>query len=187
VFTCDGQVMTDLKTTVSCCRARFASWPVHPGVHPEPSVRVPIPDHFLSVAGGMLRSYREGRMALHAALEKPQPTALLAWRTHARALGYQLEIMQPAWPQVLGGLGATMSNMTGLLGDDNSLGDLAGAISSDPALLPEPASRHAVILELERRRYHVRHRAYELGRLVYQEPTKAFARRFEGYWKSWRS
>ena len=67
----DGQHATDLIVTVAAARSRFASWPVHPGMTEESRKRVPIPDAFSSIAGGLDDSYRLGKEALAAGLDNP--------------------------------------------------------------------------------------------------------------------
>ncbi len=181
-----GQFITDLTTTTAWARARFASWPTHPGVRPEAAHRRPIPDRFASIGDGLRACYRGGRQALRAATGDPVPEAMQAWRRHVRYLRHQMEVVHLAWPEMIGGIVDSLTGLAALLGDDRDLGDLAWYVSTDPTLVTHDASRHALILELERRRFHLRRRAFEVGHNVYLESSAAFVRRIEGYWRGWR-
>lgn len=183
----DPQFVADLTVTLSAARARFATWPVHPGVRKPSHKRVAIAEGFASLADGFARSYRSGKAASGALLDDPSAQEVRSLRKAGRTLQHQLEVMHGAWPEVLGGLVATLEELVAVLGLEQDLGDLAWIVSTDTELAMDHRDAHVLILELERTRYRLRRRALDMARQVYVESPGAFVDRLGSYWSGWRS
>ena len=140
---------------------------------------------FESLRPGLLRIYRQGRERMEAACAEPSPDRFHDWRKRGKYLGYQLRILEPAWPAVLKTTTEALHDMTALLGEAHDLSELAVAVHG----LDTPFSNgpQAELLgDLVAGRCTVLHaRARALGERVYAEEPEAFAERIESYWSTW--
>ena len=118
------------------------------------------------VVAGIRRTYARGREAFRLADRDPTAEHLHEWRKRVKDLWYQQRLLQEAWPGVLKAEAAEAKALSKLLGDDHDLAVLAEQLDADgdPQDLRE-------LLEGVR----------ALGRRVYAEKPKAFARRVSRY------
>ncbi|MGH7544446.1 MAG: CHAD domain-containing protein [Gemmatimonadota bacterium] len=141
---------------------------------------------FESLRPGLLRIYRQGQERMEAACAEPSPDRFHDWRKRAKYLGYQLRILEPAWPAVLKTTTEALHDMTALLGEAHDLSELEAAmyglgapLSSGPLgeLLADLVAGRCTALHA---------RARTLGERVYAEEPEAFAERIASYWSAWR-
>jgi CHAD domain-containing protein len=126
------------------------------------------------LVAGIRRSYTRGRDAFELADRDPTAEHLHEWRKRVKDLWYQERLLQEAWPGMLEAEAAEAKTLSQLLGDDHDLAVLAERLEEDgdPQDLRELA---------ERRRAELLEGARALGRRIYAEKPKAFARRMAGY------
>lgn len=166
----EGPTIGDVVTRLRAARLRIDAWPE-------------IRDDWSAIGDGVRRSYRRGAKGLRAAMKDPSPERLHAWRRRSKDLWYGLRLLRSVWPQMIGPLADRTHRLTALLGDDHDLAVLRRALL--PPSLPEAAGtglddaiaarRHVILVE-----------AGPLGRRIYAESDKRFARRVEAYWTIWR-
>ncbi len=132
---------------------------------------------------GATRAYARGRAAFDAARAEPTPESLHAWRKRAKDLWYHQRLLAPAWPGVLGAQAEEAHALTELLGDDHDLAVLAERLADAGAPLTPAVDAQRVELQalVAHRSDELRAAAARLGRRVYAEKPKAFARRLERY------
>jgi CHAD domain-containing protein len=131
-----------------------------------------------TVVRGIATAYRRGRTAFAVARHEPTAVNLHAWRKRAKDLWYHERLLTPVWPAVLAAHGEQVHALTELLGDDHDLAVLAERLGGDVALPPAAdADRAALLALVDERRAELRAEATRLGRRVYAESPKAFARR----------
>ena len=134
-----------------------------------------------TVVAGIARAYRRGREAGTAAEEEPTAERLHEWRKRVKDLWYHERLLAPAWPAVIGAHGEEAHVLSELLGEEHDLAVLrerldGGGLAPAPAVEAElPALAELV----EERRAELREQARRLGRRLYAESPKAFARRIE--------
>jgi CHAD domain-containing protein len=116
---------------------------------------------------GLTRTYRDGKDAFRAARADPTTEHLHDWRKRVKDLWYQLRLVEPAWPAPLGALAEEAHRLADLLGDDHDL-DVFAAHVKPIGALAERVCRRRATLQLA---------ALRLGRVLYAERPKAFARR----------
>ena len=87
---------------------------------------------------------------------------------------------------MLGGVVATLETLDHLLSTERAYGDLGWRVTTPPWPLASEADQHTLVLELERRRFRLRRRAFALGRRMYLESPEALIGRLSGYWSLWR-
>lgn len=136
-----------------------------------------------TVVAGLARAYARGREALATARDAPEPELLHAWRKRAKDLWYHQRLLAPAWPDVLDGQAEAAHALSELLGDDHDLAVLAERLADEaPPLAPAVDARRAELRALiAHRSEQLRADAFRLGRRVYAEPPKVFARRLARY------
>jgi CHAD domain-containing protein len=132
-----------------------------------------------TVLAGIARSYRRGREAAAEAGEEPTVERLHEWRKRVKDLWYHERLLAPAWPAVIGAHGEEAHALSELLGEEHDLAVLRERLDG-LALAPAVEAEVPALAELvEERRAELRDRAQRLGRRLYAESSKAFARRLE--------
>lgn len=178
--TASAEDVVDLLTTLRTCRRRFARWPVE-GAGPGG-----VPDDFSVIAPGLRRVYRQGRSRMKTAYRLGTEAAFHRWRKSAKYLRYQVEALEPAWPEVLAGLAAAADRLAETLGDEHDCSVLGEAVAADPGLLPDEGERRLLAALVADEQDRLRGLARPLGEQVYAEPPEAFVARLGAYWGAWR-
>jgi CHAD domain-containing protein len=143
------------------------------------------PDHrFDLFARGLLRTYRRSRRAMRAAVTTHAPEQFHEWRKRIKDQWYQLQIIEGASPEILGGHAQALRDLSRVLGDDHDLVVLRDTLRANPVAsqrLLRAFDRFVVsrMTELEEE-------ADRLGRRVLCEKPKAWLGRLRVYWSVWR-
>jgi CHAD domain-containing protein len=156
------------------CRARMA--------------RISSDDRGWKVIGaGIERTYRRGYKALAAAQSNSSIERLHEWRKQAKYLRYQLQILRPLWPAIIGELSDQAHKLTNALGRNHDLAVLRDKVMESEDATFNGATRDALIALIDCRRVELRDTALLLGQRIYEEKPKVFAARFKKYWQDWIS
>ena len=124
-------------------------------------------------------------MRMKAAYARPSPDRFHDWRKRAKYLGYQLRILEPAWPADLGTTKKLLHDLSTLLGEAHDLSELEVVVREFEAL-PCKGARVELLTDLIAGRCADLHaRARTLGELVYVEEPQAFVERFAPNWSAW--
>jgi len=127
---------------------------------------------------GVERAYRRGRRAFAVADDDPTTENLHEWRKRVKDLWYHQRLLRPAWPSVLKAQADEAHALSDLLGDDHDLAVLADRLRDGP---PPTGDTEDVLELIGRRRVELLASIRALGRRVYAEKPKAFARRIDRY------
>jgi CHAD domain-containing protein len=132
-----------------------------------------------TLRAGAARAYRRGRKALAAAEEDASTERLHEWRKRAKDLWYHHRLLAEAWPGPVKAFADEADRLGKLLGDDHDLATLSERLDDDIA----PPSVDVALIEqlIAARRAELQAEAFELGRRIYAEKPKAFARRLGRY------
>jgi CHAD domain-containing protein len=123
-----------------------------------------------ALADSLRRTYVRGREAFATADREPTVTNLHEWRKRVKDLWYQERLLEDTWPGIMKAQAKEAKRLSKLLGEDHDLAVLAERVDDDQ--LHEMIDiRRAELLEQSR----------DLGRRVYAERPKAFARRARRY------
>ncbi len=137
-----------------------------------------------AIEDGLLRTYRRGERAFHAAQAEPTSENLHDWRKRAKDLWYQLRVLRPlAWHSI-GGQVDDAHRLSDLLGDDHDLAVLRATLLASGGEIK--ADVEPVIALIDHRREQLKIEAFFLGERLYAERPKAFRRRMRRYWSAWR-
>jgi CHAD domain-containing protein len=129
---------------------------------------------------GIRRAYRRGRKAFALADADPTTDSLHEWRKRVKDLWYHERLLKPVWPAVFGAQADEAHTLADLLGDEHDLAVLAERLRENP-----PTDDIEEVLELiEQRRGELLAHVRALGRRVYAEKPKPFARRVKRYFAS---
>lgn len=168
-----GEVRRRALSALREAEGRPSEWPLD-----DPS--------FESLRPGLLRIYRQGRARMEAACAEPSPDRFHDWRKRAKYLGYQLRILEPAWPAVLKSTTEALRDMTALLGEAHDLSELETAVQGLEAPFSNGPQRE-LLSDLVAGRCAALHAgARTLGDRVYAEEPEAFVERIASYWSAWR-
>lgn len=132
-------------------------------------------DSFATIAGGLRRTYRDGRRSMKRA---DSDAALHEWRKRAKDLWYHIQLLRQIWPPVTESYEAVLDDLSHVLGDHHDLHMLAASID------PSPAGFVEAVREKKRR---LERRAAELGAQIYTDRPNAWLARIENYWTAWRA
>jgi CHAD domain-containing protein len=122
------------------------------------------------LAASLRHTYARGRKAFATADGDPTTANLHEWRKRVKDLWYQQRLLEAIWPGVMKAQAKEAKALSKLLGSDHDLAVLAQHVD-DPDLHDLIDARRAELLADAR----------ALGRRVYAERPKAFARRAARY------
>jgi CHAD domain-containing protein len=162
-----GDIGEELTGALDAVAARVDDWPLDDV-------------GWKDVRQGIAEAYRRGRKAFATADADPTTENLHDLRKRVKDLWYQQRLLRPAWPAVLEAQADEAHTLADLLGDDHDLGVLAERLRDDPPT----QDTEAVLGLIEVRRDELLARIRALGRRVYAEKPKAFARRLKRYMRA---
>ncbi len=131
-------------------------------------------------AGGLRRTYRDGRRWLEDVESDPSPEAVHEWRKKVKDLWYQLRLLRNSWEEGLKAPVREIGHLADLLGDYNDLSVLLDELGGGQDGAP-PAGLKEVALE---RQAELLAGALPLGRRVYAEKPRQFTDRIGAYWSA---
>ena len=130
------------------------------------------------------KTYRRGRRALEAAIEKTSTKNLHTFRKRAKELWYQLRILRPLAPAVFQELNDELKTIGQYLGQVHDLAFVAERLSSI-GLVRKQGDRILNAL-IDSREKELERTAIALGERFYAESPRQFARRLSQYFSEWK-
>lgn len=178
----ESDAVDRLASTLERTRIRFASWPVEDG---EPrAYGAPIANRWSSIEGGLAQTYERGLQEMRRAFQLPTAVNFHTWRKRVKYLRHQMEILNPLWPEVVGGAGGALDRLGDVLGVEHDLAELLHLLSVNPDLSPDPVERSLFAALAQHRRAELQTEAKILGTRIYAEKPSRFTDRLEAYWDS---
>ena len=135
-------------------------------------------------AGGLRRTYRDGRRRLGDVEAEVTPEAVHEWRKRVKDLWYQLRLLRNAWKDGLKAPVKEIGHLAELLGDYNDLSVLVDELETRRDSAPALDGLRAVAIA---RQSAILEEALPLGRRVYAEKPRQFTDRIGAYWSAGRS
>ncbi len=155
--------------TLRALAHRVEEWPLADG-DPRTAVRA------------LRDTYARGHKAFARADVDPTSENLHAWRKRVKDLWYQQRLLSAAWPGVVGGQADEAKALSRLLGDDHDLAVLTEMLEGERDGLATVSAAELELADLiAERRGDLLHAARALGRRIYAEKPKRFARRMRRY------
>jgi CHAD domain-containing protein len=141
-------------------------------------------DRFDLFARGLLKTYRRSRRAMRAATNKHAPEQFHEWRKRIKDQWYQIQVIEGASPEILGGHARALHDLSRVLGDHHDLVVLRNTLRANP--VASPRLLRAFDRFVVSRMTELEEEADPLGRRVLCEKPKAWLRRLRVYWSVWR-
>ena len=129
------------------------------------------------------KTYKRGRNALKAAIEKTSTRNLHTFRKVAKELWYQLRILRPLAPAVFGELNDELKAIGQYLGQIHDLAFVAERLSSIGSVRKH--GDRILNALIDSREKELERTAIALGERFYAERPRRFARRLSQYFSEW--
>lgn len=129
-----------------------------------------VADEWESLGPGMTRVARRAARRMHKAEQDPSVERLHAWRKDVKYLGYQLELLQPLWKDLLKAFGERLMDVGSILGDDHDLAVWEETLRSDPGLVGDPEGLERLHRAVAARRRELQAEAFALGHTILDDP-----------------
>jgi CHAD domain-containing protein len=168
------KIMSEVARTIRTAGRGIESWSINN-------------DDFSALRGGVRRVYKQGRASIKLAYDQPGTEQFHEWRKHAKNLFYQVRILRPIWPDVLGGMSGEVKKLAGYLSDEHDLALLHDRVTEVANESVDIREIEVIVPLINQRREEIQKIARPLGERIYVERPKAFVGRFEAYWEAWRS
>jgi CHAD domain-containing protein len=132
----------------------------------------------MTLAGGIKRMYKQGQDAFKTARKKPTPENLHEWRKKAKSLGYGFELVECFLPKKILKRMELCQDLSDELGDDHDLFVLLQALDRENK--SAPAHDFAKLARrIAARRKKLAKKAFKIGKRLYNEKPRVFARRLD--------
>lgn len=146
-------------------RQTIGSWPLHKTTT-------------ATLVAGLKRMYKQGRAAFRTAHKNSTPENLHEWRKKTKALGYGFELVEQLKPGELARSRKRCQKLGDELGSEHDLFMVLEALRASHKASPAPDfSRLA--RGIKARRAKLQKRAFKIGKSIFQEKPRAFARRLD--------
>ncbi|HYI11374.1 MAG TPA: CHAD domain-containing protein [Thermoanaerobaculia bacterium] len=156
----DG-LIAETVDQLTVAQARVALWPR-------------LDDSFDTLAGGLLRIYREGRRSMRTA---STPAEMHEWRKRVKMHWYHVQLLREMWPSMMKTYAGVTHDLSDVLGDHHDLHVLRGVFPNPPAEL---------LAALGARQRQLEQEAHAIGTPVYAEKPQVWLARMRKYWTAWR-
>lgn len=162
--------ISEVTSQIRAAKKRVEKWPLEK-------------DGWKAIEKGIRKVYSKACRAMDDVQADPDDQTLHEWRKRTKDLRYELELLQPIWPEMIEPLAKQTHRLTDLLGDDHDLAVLK-QIAKDECDGKASLDDELIFALVDERRDVLQKQAKELGEKLYQETPREFVARLKGYWKS---
>jgi D-xylono/L-arabinono-1,4-lactonase len=170
----DGDVARRVVNDLRWARRRVHEWPLDDS-------------GWKTLQTGICRVYSRGRRRYQQVLVQPGDELFHEWRKWVKYLWYHVQMAREVWPGMMVTIADELDELGDLLGQDHDLTVLRDTVMAEMSRPIRATTLQALLELVEDRQTHLRERACRIGRRVYVERPQDFGRRFQGYWRAWRS
>jgi CHAD domain-containing protein len=150
--------------------------------------RIQISGHEWKTIGPGLRNvYKQCRKRMKKALRQHDDEAFHQWRIRVKNLYYELQILQPAWPERLNEMIEKLKKLEKQIGADHDLVILKRSLQITPYAFGNAKAIEQVFDRLEKKSRRLRQSTEPLGQLIFHQKPGRFVVEFGRHWNKWRS
>lgn len=142
-------------------------------------------DDFSALRPGLERIYKQGRAGMKRAYAAQDARHFHEWRKTVKNLFFQLRILRPIWPDVIGEWAGELKKLARYLSEDHDLALLHNRITGHVNDTVDVKEIEVLVSLINQRREELQMKARPLGERIYTEKPKAFVGRLEAYWEAW--
>jgi CHAD domain-containing protein len=139
-----------------------------------------------AIGPGVKTSYQAARKARGRAVREPSSENFHEWRKRVKDLLYNVELLEPIWPEQMCALAGELDTLGELLGDDHDLHMLGQTVIKKSVKPDVDAETSELFALIDPRQKELREKAFKLGSRILQEKPSDFCDRLHGYWKLWK-
>jgi CHAD domain-containing protein len=143
-------------------------------------------DGFAALEPGLEKTFRSGKKAFRALKMHAGREKFHEWRKRVKDHWYHVRLLENLWSDVMKGYEQTLKELEDDLGEDLNLAILRDHILSASSLQGEGRAVARVVKAIDESREELRERALAIGRRVYAEKPRKFARQMRQLWDAWR-
>ncbi|HEY9772045.1 MAG TPA: CHAD domain-containing protein [Coleofasciculaceae cyanobacterium] len=169
----DGDVLSLVKNELKDAQDDINNWTIKS-------------NSWSAVDQSLNRVYARGYKDLAKVISKPTAENFHEWRKRVKYLRYQLQVINPIWKDLVQTWVEQTHVLSNYLGEDHDLAVLKEFVSSQPKRFDRDRELDFLIPLIERRQKELRTAAISLGKKIYTEKPKNFARRLGNYWQVWQ-
>ena len=140
---------------------------------------------FSVVHAGMTATLNRAEAARQRAMDTPSLEALHDWRKQVKYHWYHLNLIEPAWPDMIAPTMITAEDLQDLLGDDHDLALLRDTLTK-ARINADPAAVHVIISLIDWRRAALLRKIARLSDRLFAEGADNFMKRVKAYSRIWR-
>ena len=146
----------------------------------------PKQDRWRTLAPGLSEAYRRCRRRMRAAYARKTPAAFHAWRRAVKTHRYQVQALEPLWPEDLGARQGDLEKISDLLGEEHDLALLADTLREEQLCVGDDRSCRLLLAALESRQRELRALARPLGKRLFAEKPEIWTHRLRAYFRAFR-
>lgn len=183
----DLALMTHVRVTLGAACARLTAWEAaSDGLPANPLAARGVRNDFEAIEFGIRRVYRRGRRGLLQAYDEGTTEAFHEWRKRVKYLRYQMEALQPIWPEMIGAHARSLDRLGELLGDEHDLALLFDIVRDNDAATADERERTLLLALIYRTRLELHWSARPLGTSLFAEEPDQFVARLRAYYAAAR-
>jgi CHAD domain-containing protein len=138
------------------------------------------------IADGLLAGYQRPRRAMRASFAARTPRKFHEWRKRVKDHWYHVQIVEAAWPPVLGAQAKALHDLSRLLGDHHDLVMLQATLREDPRRFASARLLRLFDGFAVERLSELEDEAGRLGRRLFVDKPPSWLRRIRRFWNVWR-
>ena len=136
---------------------------------------------------GLHNAYREARDRMSRAARSDQEEEFHDWRKEMKYLYYELQMVQPAWPERLGTMLRRLKKLEEKLGKVHDFAGLRNMLEESPRRYGGRRAVKRVVACLDRQSTRLRRQSQALGKKLFLEKPAKFVAKLNTHWADWRS
>jgi CHAD domain-containing protein len=139
-----------------------------------------------AIGPGLEDVYRQCRKRMRSALRQGDDEAFHKWRIRVKNLYYELQMLQPVWPDRLVKMVADLRQLEEKIGADHDLVVLKQSLLKTPDAFGGIKAVEHVVGPLNEKSKQLRREAEPLGKAILDQTSRRFVRELGQYWSKWR-